>query len=113
MRARILDRYARRCVYCGGSFPAEELTLDHVEPLRIGGDQSEGNLVTSCRSCNREKGGEPAWRYLARNPEKRATFLTLATGVWPRLRRAIEEAAALQAGRNDVPPRHQRPIGPR
>ncbi len=100
MRARILDRYARRCVYCGGSFPAVELTLDHVEPLRLGGDQSGGNLVTCCRSCNTEKGGEAAWRYLARNPEKRTTFLSLATGVWPRLRRAIEDAATLHSRRS-------------
>ena len=90
---RVLARYAGRCVYCGGQFPDEELTIDHVEPVRIGGDQSEGNLVTSCRTCNREKGGEAAWRYLARNPGKRETFLSLATGIWPRLRRAIVEAA--------------------
>jgi 5-methylcytosine-specific restriction endonuclease McrA len=93
-RARVLARYAGRCVYCGGGFPSEELTMDHVEPLRIGGDQSQGNLVTCCRACNREKGGEAAWRYLARHPEKRESFLALATGVWPRLRRAIVEAAA-------------------
>jgi len=99
VRARILARYGEQCVYCGGSFPAVELTLDHVEPLRIGGDQSEGNLVTCCRGCNTEKGGEAAWRYLARYPDKRETFLSLATGVWPRLRRAIEEAAALQSRR--------------
>jgi 5-methylcytosine-specific restriction endonuclease McrA len=92
-RARILDRYGRRCVYCGAEFRPEDLTIDHVEPLRIGGDQSEGNLVTSCRPCNRDKGGEAAWRYLARHPDKRETFLALATGVWPRLRRAIIEAA--------------------
>ncbi len=83
-------------MYCGEAFPAEELTIDHVEPLRIGGDQSEGNLVTCCSVCNTEKGGEPAWRYLARHPGKRETFLALATGVWPRLRRAIVEAAAKQ-----------------
>lgn len=80
-------------MYCGGVFPAEELTLDHVEPLRAGGDQSEGNLVTSCRACNVDKAGQAAWRYLARHPDKREMFLTLATGVWPRLRRAIVEAA--------------------
>ena len=80
-------------MYCGEAFPPDELTIDHVEPRRIGGDQSEGNLVTCCRSCNREKGGVAAWQYLARNPEKRDMFLTLATGVWPRLRRAIEQAA--------------------
>jgi 5-methylcytosine-specific restriction endonuclease McrA len=92
-RARVIDRYASRCVYCGGAFPADELTIDHVEPRRIGGDQSEGNLVTCCRSCNREKGGVAAWKYLAHEPAKRETFLALATGIWPRLRRAILEAA--------------------
>lgn len=96
LRARLLERYSRRCVYCGLTLPADELTLDHVEPQRIGGDQSEGNLVTCCRPCNREKAGEAAWRYLARHPEKRETFLSLATGVWPRLRRAVEEEAAKQ-----------------
>lgn len=95
-RLRLLDRYGRRCVYCGVAFPAEELTLDHVEPLRVGGDQSEGNLVTCCRACNADKAGEAAWRYLARHPDKREMFLTLATGVWPRLRRAIVEAAGKQ-----------------
>ena len=92
-RARVIERYASRCVYCGDTFPPGELTIDHVEPRRIGGDQSEGNLVTCCRGCNREKGGVAAWKYLSRQPEKRAMFLALATGVWPRLRRAIEEAA--------------------
>lgn len=99
LRARLVERYAGRCVYCGETFPAGELTLDHVEPQRIGGDRSEGNLVTSCRPCNREKAGEAAWQYLARHPEKRAMFLALATGVWPRLRRAVEEAAVKQRHR--------------
>jgi hypothetical protein len=58
-----------------------------------GGDQSDGNLVTCCRKCNTVKAGEPAWSYLARNPEVRAIFLARAVSIWPRLRRAIEEAA--------------------
>jgi 5-methylcytosine-specific restriction endonuclease McrA len=92
-RERIFLRDGHRCVYCGALFPAADLTVDHVEPRRKGGDQSDGNLVTSCRPCNRAKGGEPAWSYLARHPELRASFLARAENVWPRLRRAIEEAA--------------------
>jgi hypothetical protein len=69
------------------------LTLDHVEPRVKGGDASEGNLVTCCRACNRAKGGEAAWSFLARHPELRANFLANASAVWPRLRRAVEEAA--------------------
>ncbi|HSJ15302.1 MAG TPA: HNH endonuclease [Longimicrobiales bacterium] len=92
------DRF--RCVYCGQLFPATDLTLDHVEPRMRGGDQSEGNLVTSCRPCNAEKAGAAAWAFLRERPEPRATFLAAAADadvrwarpVWPRLLRAIREA---------------------
>ena len=93
LRERVLRRDGMSCVYCAGAFPAEQLTLDHVQPRMRGGDNSEGNLVSACRACNARKAGAPAWAFLAENPEERANFLRLATGVWPRLRRAVEEAA--------------------
>lgn len=92
-RERVLRRDQYRCVYCGEVFPPAELTVDHVQPRMRGGDSSEGNLVACCRSCNTLKGGEAAWSFLARNPQMRANFLAHARGVWPRLRRAVEEAA--------------------
>jgi hypothetical protein len=100
-RKRIFRRDDHRCVYCGAAPPIDELTLDHVEPRMRGGDRSEGNLVTACRECNREKAGEAAWSFLARHPEYRANFLLAtepeesphATPVWRRLRRAVIEAA--------------------
>ena len=58
-----------------------------------GGDNSPGNLVTACRNCNASKGSLPAWSYLAERAVERANFLRYATHVWPRLRRAIEQAA--------------------
>lgn len=98
-RDRVFRRDRFTCVYCGEMRP-EELTLDHVEPRMRGGDQSEGNLVTCCRRCNREKGGLPAWAWLSTRPEHRARFLAAAaatppdaTAVWPRLLRAVEQAA--------------------
>ncbi len=93
LRERIFERDAYRCVYCGEIHPAERLTLDHVEPRLRGGDWSEGNLVAACRACNTRKGSLPAWKFLAEQPEERENFLRYATGVWPRLRRAVEEAA--------------------
>ncbi len=92
-RERIFRRDGFRCVYCGGLFEANELTLDHVQPRMRNGDMSEGNLVTACRACNTAKGSLPAWAYLAGRRIARENFLRYATGVWPRLRRAIEEAA--------------------
>ena len=93
-RARILERDGHRCVYCAVVLPAADLTLDHVQPKVKGGDDSEGNVVACCRSCNVEKGGRAAWDYLARRPTKRANFLRHAAAVWPRLRQAVIEAAS-------------------
>ncbi|MGH7574700.1 MAG: HNH endonuclease [Longimicrobiales bacterium] len=92
-RERILRRDGYHCLYCGTPYAAEELTLDHVEPRVKGGDRSDGNLVTCCRACNAIKGGQPAWSFLAQRPEMRASLLARAGELWPRLRRAIEEAA--------------------
>lgn len=89
----VLQRHDYRCVYCGERFDADELTVDHVEPRVKGGDHSRGNLVAACWPCNKEKGGQPAWAFLADRPETRANFLRYARWVWPRLRTAVEEAA--------------------
>jgi 5-methylcytosine-specific restriction endonuclease McrA len=98
-RDRVFQRDQMRCVYCGLVHERDQLTLDHVEPRMRGGDQSDGNLVTACRECNTRKGSEPAWAFLASRPLERENFLRYATGVWPRLRRAVGEAAARQEGR--------------
>lgn len=92
-RERIFRRDGFRCVYCAQVFPSEELTLDHVEPKMRGGDRSGGNLVTACRSCNTRKGSRAAWAFLADDAVARENFLRYGTSVWPRLRRAVEEAA--------------------
>jgi 5-methylcytosine-specific restriction endonuclease McrA len=99
LRRRVLRRDGFRCVYCGAVFPEELLTLDHVQPRMRGGDRSEGNIVTACRACNAEKGAMPAWAYLAERPDRRANFLRYAHAVWPRLRRAVIEAA-VKRGKN-------------
>jgi hypothetical protein len=93
-RERVFARDGYRCVYCAGVFPSEQLSLDHVQPRMRGGDNSDGNLVTASRPCNARKGSLSAWAFLAELPEERANFLRYATAVWPRLRRAVEEAAA-------------------
>jgi 5-methylcytosine-specific restriction endonuclease McrA len=97
-RQRVLRRDGFRCVYCGQILPAADLTLDHVQPRVRGGDVSDGNLVTACRACNTAKGGQAAWAYLASRADERNNFLQYAQGVWPRLRRAVVEAARRQAG---------------
>ena len=43
------------CHYCGGKFPPEELTMDHLVPVARGGKSIRGNVVPCCRACNAEK----------------------------------------------------------
>lgn len=43
------------CYYCGGIFPASEITMDHVVPLIRGGKSTKGNIVPACKACNNAK----------------------------------------------------------
>ena len=88
------DVFARdgfRCVYCGQQFPAEQLTVDHVQPRARGGDNSPGNVVTACGGCNTAKGHRKLAEFLLAEPVARANFLALARFVYPRHLRALEE----------------------
>ena len=46
---------AGRCHWCGGIFPPDELTMDHIVPLVRGGQSSRGNVVATCKECNNRK----------------------------------------------------------
>jgi len=62
-RYRIFDRDGWRCQYCGElthasahDGPEERVaTVDHKIPQCAGGDSSDDNLVTACKSCNSSK----------------------------------------------------------
>ena len=43
------------CHYCGGHFPPEELTMDHIVPVARGGKSTRGNVVPCCKECNNRK----------------------------------------------------------
>lgn len=52
----IRDNYT--CQYCDEQLHADhpDLTVDHVEPKRLGGSILPDNIVCSCLSCNKQKG---------------------------------------------------------
>lgn len=56
-RGNIYARDDHVCQYCGRGFPADQLTFDHVVPVRYGGRKDWENIVTACVACNRRKGG--------------------------------------------------------
>jgi 5-methylcytosine-specific restriction enzyme A len=45
----------RECHYCGGTFPLETLTMDHLIPVSRGGHSTKGNVVPACKNCNNQK----------------------------------------------------------
>jgi len=56
LREKILKRDNYTCKYCRKKFPAEDLQIDHIRPVCLGGDNRESNLTTACWKCNNEKG---------------------------------------------------------
>ena len=88
-------------MYCGQVFPAEELSVDHVQPRVRGGDRSGGNLVTACGGCNTLKGHRRLAHFLAAEPDAHRNFLRFARHVWPRHLRALEEEIEKREARSE------------
>jgi HNH endonuclease len=59
LRFEILRRDGYTCRYCGASAPDVTLTVDHVNPSALGGEDRPENLVTACESCNGGKSSIP------------------------------------------------------
>jgi hypothetical protein len=69
-RMKIYERDNYRCVYCGKQLTRFTATLDHVTPVREGGDNSAENLRTACLQCNSRKTSRPLGDFLAELPER-------------------------------------------
>jgi 5-methylcytosine-specific restriction endonuclease McrA len=70
-RFNVFARDNNTCQYCGEKLPRSELNLDHVVPRSQGGLSTWENMVCSCFTCNRVKGGrmpEEAGMRLIRRP---------------------------------------------
>jgi 5-methylcytosine-specific restriction endonuclease McrA len=81
-RKNILLRDNHQCQYCGETFSAVDLTLDHVIPRSRGGGSTWENLVAACSTCNRRKADqtpEEAEMPLLRRP--RPVTLHTARGI--------------------------------
>ena len=58
IREYLLDKWGRKCVYCGkDNLPLE---VEHIIPKSRGGSSRVSNLTISCRKCNLKKGSQTA-----------------------------------------------------
>jgi 5-methylcytosine-specific restriction endonuclease McrA len=48
-------RSSGACHFCGGKFPPQELTMEHLVPIVRGGKSVKGNVVPACKDCNSRK----------------------------------------------------------
>lgn len=90
-RERIYVADSCECLYCGAQVAIGDergqssvlgvalATLDHVEPVALGGTNDATNLVTACIYCNRSKGDDELVTYLARANRTLLAILATAT----------------------------------
>jgi 5-methylcytosine-specific restriction endonuclease McrA len=57
VRREVYSRDGYRCVICGSS---DQLSIDHIVPVSLGGTHDLENLQTLCIPCNSRKGDRPA-----------------------------------------------------
>jgi hypothetical protein len=58
-RLRIFERDGYKCYRCGKQLTRFSATLDHIQPISKGGDNSYSNLVTCCLHDNSRRGSRP------------------------------------------------------
>lgn len=92
----IYARDAFACVYCGwkGTLDGAGLTLDHVEPRKRFGDNTTGNLLTSCLGCNLRKGARCVGEWAADEAADREARRRM----YARVRRALQRPIPMLLG---------------
>jgi 5-methylcytosine-specific restriction endonuclease McrA len=58
VREYLLDKWQRRCAYCGKT--NVPLQLEHIVPCSRGGSDRVSNLTLACEPCNQRKGSQTA-----------------------------------------------------
>lgn len=58
-RFEIFKRDSFTCQYCGKKAPDVILNVDHIHPVKLGGENDILNLITSCFDCNSGKKAIP------------------------------------------------------
>jgi 5-methylcytosine-specific restriction endonuclease McrA len=65
-RIKVFERDKYLCHYCKKLLTRFSATLDHIQPVSKGGDNSYDNLVTACLLHNSQRNPPPIMNYLTR-----------------------------------------------
>ena len=68
-RHKVFERDGYKCHYCSKQLTRFSATLDHIQPVSKGGDNSFDNLVTACLHCNAERGNKPVMEFVTKDHE--------------------------------------------
>ena len=90
VREYLLEKWGRKCAYCGAS--SVPLEIDHIHPRSKGGSDRVSNLALACRTCNQKKGNRPVEDFLSKKPD-------LLKKVLSRAQAPLKDAAAVNATR--------------
>lgn len=63
----ILNAYNRRCGYCD---KPGRIVIEHIKPVRAGGETTARNVLPACHVCNYEKGPKLLDKWLGPNSAK-------------------------------------------
>jgi 5-methylcytosine-specific restriction endonuclease McrA len=93
----LLEAYGQACAYCDCVFDRTPMssnklqaTIDHVNPIALGGHHTLANVVPACRGCNMKK--------LAKPPEEAlALFGIDAESFWRRHQQVLAQLSARAA----------------
>ncbi|MER5862191.1 HNH endonuclease signature motif containing protein [Kitasatospora sp. NPDC002040] len=55
LRKRIELAGTGRCEWCWQDFPPSAIDVDHIIPLALGGEDTDGNVQALCRPCHKGK----------------------------------------------------------
>jgi 5-methylcytosine-specific restriction endonuclease McrA len=59
-----------KCIYCEKELSEQNSTTDHIIPISKRGNNSQVNLVVTCKDCNNERGNLEFKKYLKiKNPK--------------------------------------------
>lgn len=90
VREYLLNKWARKCVYCGKK--GVPLQIEHIHPRAKGGSNRISNLTLACWPCNLKKGTQDIKSFLAKKPHTLKKILVEA-------KRPLKDAAAVNSTR--------------